>query len=83
MFDRQNSTSALSETDGAPPPAMPTTPTTAMIVSSGKRVRYPCPPGHLEAFVIPMWLTWGPIVCVSSLVVDEIKRIIKSSEIMK
>jgi hypothetical protein len=57
---------------------MRTIPTIEMIPSSEKRVR--------QLFHAPyrIGLTWDSLpVCVSSLMVDEIKRIIKTSEIMK
>lgn len=56
-----------------------TTPTTAMILSSGKRVSYR-PDLHIPCVV---HVTDSTPVCVSSLMIDEIKRIIKDSEILK
>lgn len=61
-----------------PLPDTQTTPTTEMIPSSGKRVRRDTLSGPQNSTDIVFY-----IVCVSSILVDEIKRIIKTSEIMK
>ena len=65
--------------DGAPLRAMPTTPTTATTASSGKRVR-------CNVSMLLPWLHMAnnlATVYVSSVVIEEIKRIVKLSEIMK
>lgn len=74
----QNSTSALLVTDAQRWPAMPTTRTTGTILSSGKRVSHEC---TSETIRTPQ--TDVHEVCVSSLMIQEIKKIIKESEIMK
>lgn len=56
---------------------MPTTPTTEMIPWSAKKVRI-----HTHCLLAHHWQQIC-IVCVSAVVVEEIKRIIKMSEIMK
>lgn len=84
----QSSTSESSATDEARWPDTPTIPTTATTASSAKRVRASRSLLLLHVRERENRATNPPclklsIVCVSSLVVDEIKRIVKSSEIMK
>lgn len=70
----KNSTSVLLATAVLQWLDMPTTQTTEMTHSSAKKVccitEYSIPSDHL-------------VVCVSSLMIQEIKRIIKDSEVMK
>lgn len=65
--------------DGAPLRAMRTTPTIATTASSEKRVRF-------DFSMLPLWLPMAnnlATVYVSSVVIEEIKQIVKLSEIMK
>ncbi len=68
----------LSATDEAQWLGTPITRTTGMTASFGKRVCTVVAPVACSEVADRPWL-----VCVSSLVIDEIKRIVKSSEIMK
>ena len=71
----QSSTSVLLEMVVVPLPVMPITPTTAMTLLSAKRVS--------SSFYTYCSLLTAIRVCVSSLLIAEIKRIIQESEIMK
>jgi len=71
----------------APSPVMPITQTTETTASSAKRV---CRHVGLSIWAQPLTpvfagclLTTRHLVCVSSVIVEEIKRIIKTSEVMK
>ena len=64
-----------------PPHVMQTIQTTEMILSSARRV---CSPAMMGTMPLEANLMRGVLaVCVSSVLIDEIKRIIKQSEIMK